>query len=151
MSHTRILDRDWTKFCQPARTGPRSKPFLKGDAKLRKSGNENGQESDFNGKTFVDVSAEMISQFFEYTDPLQNFGTTKAARERSRFLFCDSQLPLRNCSVGPQNVGPPSEQDFDKCGAPLQVKTFRQRLVVFFSFFQPGAVGCILVTRLLPF
>jgi len=27
MSHTRILDRDWTAFCQPARTGPRSKPF----------------------------------------------------------------------------------------------------------------------------
>src|SRR5262249_7222210 len=34
--HTRILDRDWTAFCQPARTGPRSKPFLKGEAKLRK-------------------------------------------------------------------------------------------------------------------
>jgi hypothetical protein len=99
----------------------------------------------------VDVSAEMISQFFEYTDPLQNFGIAKAARERSRFLFCGWQLSLRNRSVGPQNVGPPSEQDFDKRGASLQVKTFRQRLVVFFSFFQPGAVGCIPVTHLLPF
>src|SRR5215470_8436246 len=27
MSHTRILDKDWAAFCQPERTGPRSKPF----------------------------------------------------------------------------------------------------------------------------
>jgi hypothetical protein len=35
-----------------------------------KSHNENRQESHFNCKAFVNVSAEMISEFFEQTDTL---------------------------------------------------------------------------------
>jgi len=35
--------------------------------------------------------------------------------------------------------------------APLQVKAFRQRLVVALPFFKPGAVGRVLVTGLLLF
>ena len=38
---------------------------MEGDANMRKSRNENRQESDFNCKAFVDVSAEVIAQFFE--------------------------------------------------------------------------------------
>ncbi len=65
MSHTRILDKIGQRFVNLPSPGPRSKAFLEGDAKMRKSGNENRQESDFNCKAFVDVSAEVIAQFFE--------------------------------------------------------------------------------------
>ena len=65
MSHTRILDKDWKAFCQPAVDWTWIKGPMEGDAKMRKSGNENRQESDFNCKAFVDVSAEVIAQFFE--------------------------------------------------------------------------------------
>ncbi len=66
MSHTRILDKDWRDILSTCRRlDLRSKAFLEGGAKMRKSGNENRQESDFNCKAFVDVSAEVIAQFFE--------------------------------------------------------------------------------------
>jgi hypothetical protein len=65
MSHTRILDKIGQRFVNLPSAESRSKPFLEGAAKMRESGNENRQESDFNCKAFVDVSAEVIAQFFE--------------------------------------------------------------------------------------
>jgi len=65
MSHTRILDKDWTAFCQPAVDWTWIKGLPGGRRKERKSGNENRQESDFDCEAFVDISAEMIAQFFE--------------------------------------------------------------------------------------
>ena len=65
MSHTRILDKIGQRFVNLPSAESRSKPFPEGDAKMRKSGNKNRQESDFKCKAFVDVSAEVIAQFFE--------------------------------------------------------------------------------------
>src|SRR5262245_37523331 len=62
-------------------------------------------------------------------------------------MFCSWQVPLYHAIVRAKNVRPPCEQRFNQRGAPLLVTAFRQRLVVFFSFFQPVAVGCIPVTR----
>jgi hypothetical protein len=65
MSHTRVLDKIGQRFVNLPSAESRSKPFPEGAAKMRKSGNENRQESDFNCKAFLDVSAEVIAQFFE--------------------------------------------------------------------------------------
>jgi hypothetical protein len=66
MSHTGILDRDYTAFCQEVLSQPRVKSASTENAtNKRRSHNENRQERDFNCKAFVDVSTEMISQFFE--------------------------------------------------------------------------------------
>ena len=66
MSHTGILDKDWTAFCQDSadlhsvESIPEKPPKNK-----RKLPDEDRQEADFNCEAFVDVSAKMISQFFQ--------------------------------------------------------------------------------------
>ena len=65
MSHTGILDKIGQRFVNLPSAEPGSKAFLENAAIARRSHNEDRQESDFNCKAFVDVSAEMISQFFE--------------------------------------------------------------------------------------
>src|SRR4029079_18514550 len=65
------------------------------------------------------------------------------------FLFCGWDVALGHVIARAENVGPPGKQGFDQRSASLEVKTFRQRLVVFLSFFQPGPVRCILVAHLL--
>ena len=65
MSHTRILDKIGQRFVNLPSAESRSKPFPEGAAKMRKSRNENRQKRDFNCEAFVNVSAEVIAQFFE--------------------------------------------------------------------------------------
>jgi hypothetical protein len=65
MSHTGILDKIGQRFVKLASVGLGSKIFLGTRRNGRKSHHENRQESDFNCKAFVNVSAEMISEFFE--------------------------------------------------------------------------------------
>ena len=65
MSHTGILDKIRQRFVKLASAGLGSKTFLGSRRNGRKSYNENRQESHFNCKAFVNVSAEMISEFFE--------------------------------------------------------------------------------------
>src|SRR5439155_110343 len=48
-----------------------------------------------------------------------------------------------------KNISPPSEQGFNQSGTPLQIETFGKRLVIFFSFFEPDAVGRIPIARFL--
>ena len=65
MSHTGILDKIRQRFVNLASAGLGPKSFLGSRRNRRKSHNENRQESHFNCKAFVNVSAEMISEFFE--------------------------------------------------------------------------------------
>jgi hypothetical protein len=65
MSHTRILDKIGQRFVNLPSAESRSKPFLEGAAKMRESGNENRQESDFKCEAFVNISTEVIAQLFE--------------------------------------------------------------------------------------
>jgi len=65
MSHTEILDMIRQRFVKLGSVGLRSKPSLENAANTRKSRHENSQESHFNCKAFLNVSAEMISEFFE--------------------------------------------------------------------------------------
>ena len=89
MSHTRILDKIGQRFVNLPSAESRSKPFLEDAAKIgqrfvklpsvelgrksslenaantRKSHNKDRQESGFYCKAFVDVSTEVITQFFE--------------------------------------------------------------------------------------
>ena len=53
------------RFVKLGSVGLGSKPSLENAANRRKSHHENSQESHFNGKAFLNVSAEMISEFFE--------------------------------------------------------------------------------------
>ena len=65
MSHTRILDKIRERFVNLPSAEPGSKVVPEKRRNTRKSHNEDRQEGDFNCKAFLDVSAEVISQFFE--------------------------------------------------------------------------------------
>ena len=65
MSHTGILDKIGLRFVKLASLGLGSKTFFGKRRNGRKSHHKNRQESDFYCKAFVNVSAEMISEFFE--------------------------------------------------------------------------------------
>ena len=65
MSHTEILDKIGQRFVKLASVGVGPKTFPGKRHNGRKSHHENRQESDFNCKVFVNVAAEMISEFFE--------------------------------------------------------------------------------------
>ena len=97
----------------------------------------------------MNVSAEMIAQLLKRTDPPEDFGRAESGCQRGGFLFRSRDIALCHVVAGAKNVGPPGEQGFDQRGAPLQIKTFGERFIISFPFFQPGAVRRILVTRLL--
>src|SRR5689334_11780344 len=97
----------------------------------------------------MNVSAEMIAQFFKRMDPSQDIGSAKSSCECGCLLCRSWDLALCHAFARPKDVRPPGKQCFHHDGAALQVKTFGQRLVVFLAFFEPGAVRCILVARLL--
>jgi hypothetical protein len=69
MSHTEILDKIRQRFVNLPSAGLGSQASWKSPHTC-KSHNENRQESDFNCKALVNVSAEMIPEFFEKTDML---------------------------------------------------------------------------------
>ena len=99
----------------------------------------------------MDISTDVIAQFFKRTDALQNFGSAEATRECCSFLFCNRYLSLCHIIVRPKNVGPPRKQCLYQRGTPFQIQALRDCLVVFFAFCQPPAVGCIFVAGLFPF
>ena len=65
MSHTEILDKIGQRFVNLPSAGLGPQAFPGKRRNTRKSHHENRQESHFNCKAFVNVSAEMISEFFE--------------------------------------------------------------------------------------
>jgi hypothetical protein len=65
MSHTETLDKIRQRFVNPPSAGLGPQAFPGRRRNTRKSRNENRQESHFNCKGLVNVSAEMISEFFE--------------------------------------------------------------------------------------
>src|SRR5206468_2039335 len=73
------------------------------------------------------------------------FGGTETRCQCARFVFRMRQITLCYAVARPKDITPPGEQYLDQPGAALQVKTLGERLVVFLAFFQPRAVGRILV------
>jgi hypothetical protein len=65
MWHTEILDKIRERFVNPPPAGLGPQAFPGRRRNTRKSHNEDRQKSYFNCKAFVNVSAEMISEFFE--------------------------------------------------------------------------------------
>src|SRR5439155_26781617 len=112
---------------------------------------EDCQKRYFDGEGFVNVAPQMIAQFFETSDPSYNFSAAEARCECSGFCSSMRQITMHHTVARPKNISPPGEQCLNQSRAPLQVKTFGERLVVSFSFFQPRAVSRILVTRLFLF
>jgi len=51
-------------------------------------GGEHCQECDFYGESLVNVATQMVAQFFDTTDPLQDFGGAEARCECGSFFFC---------------------------------------------------------------
>ena len=65
MSHTRILDKIREHFVKLTSAEPRTEGLPKNATNPRELYNEHRQKGDFNCKAFMDVSTEMIAQFFE--------------------------------------------------------------------------------------
>jgi hypothetical protein len=65
MSHTEILDKIRQRFVNPPSAGLGPQASHGRRRNTRKSHHENRQESHFNCEGLVNVSAEMVSEFFE--------------------------------------------------------------------------------------
>src|SRR5205807_6124394 len=109
------------------------------------SGRENSQECNFDGERLLDIAAEMVAQFLQAPNAVQNFGGGEALCQRSSFLFGRRQVPAIYICACSQNIRPPLEQNFDERGTALEIKTLGQSFVIFLAFIKPGAVGRILV------
>src|SRR5207302_1013559 len=93
----------------------------------------------------MNITSELIAQFFHTTNASQNFGGAEAGCQSGGCLFCVRKITLRDSVAGSQNISPPGEQCLDHSGAALQVKTFGERLVVSLTFIQPRAISRILI------
>ena len=69
MSHTGILDKIRQHFVNLTAVESSRNAFPRRRRKGMQSHNENRQEGNFNCEAFVDVSTEVVSQFFEAADP----------------------------------------------------------------------------------
>ena len=73
------------------------------------SGRENSQECNFDGERLLDIAAEMVAQFLQAPNAVQNFGGGEALCQRSSFLFGRRQVPAIYICACSQNIRPPLE------------------------------------------
>src|SRR5206468_3509348 len=75
----------------------------------RVSCGEDCEERDFDCERFVDIAIQVIAQFFETPDALQDFGCAESACQCSGFFSRTRKTTLRHTVTGAQNVRPPGE------------------------------------------
>src|SRR3984893_3975940 len=106
-----------------------------------KSGRKDLQKSDFDGEGFLNVTSQMVAQFFQAAMAAENFGCAETTGHTFRFFFCVWQIAFLHASARAQDIRPPKKQNLDELGAPLEVETFCKCFVVIFAFVQPCTVG----------
>src|SRR5437588_1789254 len=118
---------------------------------IRRSRTKHLKKCNFEGERFLNVTAEIVSHWFQSLDSSQYFRHGEAFRQSGGFLFCRGQVATGDFTAGAQNVRPKLKQYFHQGSAPLNVETLGQRLVIIFAIVQPGAVGRIPITHFFSF
>src|SRR5207237_4304294 len=61
------------------------------------------------------------------------------------------QLACGDAGARTQNICPPEEKRFDQLRALVQIKAFREGLVMVLARLEPSAIGCVRITSFFPF
>src|SRR2546430_622541 len=90
----------------------------------------------------------MVAHFLETADASQDFRGLESRGQVFSLFLRTQKLATRHPCARAKHVRPPEKKNLHQSSTLPNVLTFRERFVVILALVEPGAVGCVPVTRL---